>query len=249
MSPFTLLARVPYLHLTATLLVLHGSLAAQDDPSTTHAVPATTPSPQPRLQVCQLNATEHALGAIRFDLAKREIRFPATVNMNEGAIEFALVGTQGKTHESVLATDIRPVHLRTVMSLMNVEPSPSPSPAPETPGAEAQPVENQPEFASLVDIQVSWTTPADESTPETEPKRDAPAVSVSLRRCVIEMQFERISEFDEKVILQPLPEGPWEYTGSRFDDRGFEAERGWISLPYAPPQRPLQSSASEYGAR
>ncbi len=202
--------------MTAAVLVNAGSLPltrAQDGPPSGNNTP--------RLQVRQLEGTLHALGDLRFDLAKRTVRFPATVNMNEGAIEFALVGTQGKIHESVFATEIRPMHLRAVLSLLNFEPS-----APKKIEGDAKASANKP---SLVEIHVSWQDlPAGE--PNNKKKR------VPMRECIVIMEFERLSEFDEKVHLRPLPKGPWNYTGSRFDDYGFEAERelDFIAVQHRP---------------
>ena len=178
----------------------------------------------------QLGGPLHALGDIRFDLAKRTVQFPATVNMDEGAIEFALVGTQGKIHESIFATEIRPMHLRAVFSLLHFEPS--------TPPKEGEP-ENPSERRALVDINISWTVhPNGESNDPDQDKTKAEAETkrVPLRECILVMEFEQISEFDEKVHLNPLPKGPWNYTGSRFDDYGFEAERelDFIGVQFRP---------------
>ena len=173
---------------------------------------AETPPPHKssELEVKQLAGSLHALGDIQFDVTARTIHFPATVNMTEGAIEFALVGTQGKIHEAVFATDIRPLHLRTVLSLLNFEPSPAlVEGASDDDKAKAKP--------ALVEIDVTWPDPAQ---PNGKAKKRVP-----LRECIVVMEFERISEFDEKVHLKPLPKGPWTYTGSRVDDAGFEAER------------------------
>lgn len=165
--------------------------------------------PTPRLQVERLDGSLHALGEIQFDAANRTIQFPAAVNMSEGAIEFALVGTHGKTHESVFATDIRPVHLRTVLSLLNFEPTITKNEADNN-----APTPDQKAAPSLVEINVTW-----------EDKEKGTKKTVTLRECIVVMTFEVLSEFDEKVLLNPLPKGPWNYTGSRVDEAGFEAER------------------------
>lgn len=177
------------------------------------SAPASSPQ---KLRVEKLEGSLHALGEIRFDVAKRTIRFPASVNMNEGAIEFALVGTQGKTHESIFATDIRPIHLRAVMSLLNVEPTPAEKTGNPEPKKAPAP--------SFVDVEVSWASQTEEG--KAAAADATKAQTVSLRKCVAEMHFERPSPTsDEKVTLKPLPKGSWEYTGSRVDDLGFEAER------------------------
>jgi len=44
--------------------------------------------------------------------------FPAFVNMREGALEYLLVTTYGKTHESLLRTDVEPQQVHVAMLLL-----------------------------------------------------------------------------------------------------------------------------------
>jgi len=59
-----------------------------------------------------------ALGKVRVDKQKRTIEFPAVVNMKEGIVEYFLVSTRGKVHESVLRTDVEPYQLHVGMLLL-----------------------------------------------------------------------------------------------------------------------------------
>ena len=58
---------------------------------------------------------------IRLDLKKREISFPAFSNQVEGLVEYALVHENGKTHESLFRTKIKPRNLQTTLLLARVE--------------------------------------------------------------------------------------------------------------------------------
>src|SRR5579862_6141521 len=45
------------------------------------------------------------VGKVRLDQRRRAITFPAVLNRAEGSMEYFLVTTYGKTHESILKTD------------------------------------------------------------------------------------------------------------------------------------------------
>jgi hypothetical protein len=65
---------------------------------------------------------EYTLGDIHFSSKTHQISFPAEINMTEGVLEYALVHVNGKTHESLLSTKIRPFDLNVVMLLCRYEP-------------------------------------------------------------------------------------------------------------------------------
>jgi hypothetical protein len=58
------------------------------------------------------------LGEIRLDKQQRTMSFPAVVNQSEGLVEYLLVSGYGKTHESVLRTEVPPVHIHVAMLLL-----------------------------------------------------------------------------------------------------------------------------------
>lgn len=62
-------------------------------------------------------------GLITFDQATREISFPATIEVTEGVIEYVLVNSKGKVHESLFLTDILPSNLNIVLKLLNYKES------------------------------------------------------------------------------------------------------------------------------
>jgi hypothetical protein len=58
------------------------------------------------------------VGLVRLDRERREIRIPAFVNLREGALEYLLVTSGGKTHESLLRTDAEPQQIHVAMLLL-----------------------------------------------------------------------------------------------------------------------------------
>lgn len=58
------------------------------------------------------------LGLVRLDKERRSVTIPAFVNLREGVIEYFLVTSEGKTHESVLRTDAEPHHIHVAMVLL-----------------------------------------------------------------------------------------------------------------------------------
>lgn len=63
----------------------------------------------------------YRLGSVTLDKAARQVRFPAAVNQTTGPVEYLLVGSQGKVHESVLRTDVEPMQVHTAMLLLGIE--------------------------------------------------------------------------------------------------------------------------------
>ena len=61
------------------------------------------------------------LGLVRIDKKQRTLAFPAVVNLREGNIEYAVVTTTGKTHESLLRTEARPHHLQVALLLLGAK--------------------------------------------------------------------------------------------------------------------------------
>ena len=61
------------------------------------------------------------IGAVILDKAKRQLSFPARVNLRDVLIEYAVVGKIGKLHESLLATDVPPTHIHIAMLLLGTK--------------------------------------------------------------------------------------------------------------------------------
>ena len=61
------------------------------------------------------------IGEIQIHKKTRSITFPAVVNMDKGLLEYLLVQSQGKTHESLLRTEVDPYFLNIAFLLLGFE--------------------------------------------------------------------------------------------------------------------------------
>lgn len=90
--------------------------------------------------VRKLAPGRYQLGEIRIDKGERTISFPAEVNMEKGLLEYFLVGSRGKTHESLLRTAVAPYTLQLACLLLGMEVTSAPlsaQGAPERPVGDA----------------------------------------------------------------------------------------------------------------
>ena len=72
----------------------------------------------------KVSETGFKLGEILFDKKTREISFSAAVNQDAVVLEFALANSRnGKLHESLLATPVKPFDLQVVMKLLKYDAS------------------------------------------------------------------------------------------------------------------------------
>jgi hypothetical protein len=78
----------------------------------------------------------YRIGEIVVNKAEKTITFPAVVNMNKGLLEYLLVRSGGKTHESLFRTSIEPYNLQIACLLLDLFGTDKPlafQGAPETP--------------------------------------------------------------------------------------------------------------------
>ena len=142
------------------------------------------------------------VGGVRLEKAARRVTFPAKVNLTNGPIEYLLVTTLGKTHESVLATDLEPQHLQVAMLLLGAKGMPAaalthaPAGGPIAQGAQRNP----PLPGEPVLIEVSWT-------------QDGKAQ----RRRLEELVFNQRAK-------EPMTKGEFTFTGSRVWQGKFIAQ-------------------------
>ncbi len=149
------------------------------------------------------------LGKVRLDPAKRRATFPAVFNMTEGSLEYVLVGNQGKTHESLLRTEVEPTQLHTAMLLLGVK-------AGERHPGDAPPAAINADYLRTapalkgdpVTIYLKWTVNGKEVTCRAE---------------------ELIFNTQTKAVA---PVGDWTYNGSMFEQNKFLAEddKSFIAL-------------------
>jgi|UPI000368B659 hypothetical protein len=64
-----------------------------------------------------------AIGEVVADANDLTISFPARVNMLSGLIEYALVNSTGKIHESLFSTDVKPGHIHIAALLIGMKPN------------------------------------------------------------------------------------------------------------------------------
>lgn len=65
----------------------------------------------------------HRIGLVTLDRTARTARFPAAVNQRAGLIEYAVVTTTGKVHESIFRTEAAPRDIHLAMLLLGVKPA------------------------------------------------------------------------------------------------------------------------------
>jgi len=93
------------------------------------ALPPGAPFIEPQAKaapIIQLSPGVFRLGDIEINKKNKNISFPAAVNMDKGLLEYALVRTGGKTHESLLRTNIEPYNLQIAFLLLGFEPTDRP---------------------------------------------------------------------------------------------------------------------------
>lgn len=102
-------------------------------PAQPEATDRHTPGISP---VEQVSPGIYRVGDIMINKTDRSVSFPAEVNMDKGLLEYVLVRSGGKTHESLLRTRIEPYNLQVACLLLGLEPTKTPlafQGSPETP--------------------------------------------------------------------------------------------------------------------
>ena len=61
------------------------------------------------------------IGVVRLDKRERTVSFPGAVNQDRGLVEYFLVHSTGKTHESVLRTEAEPYHIHVAALLLGAQ--------------------------------------------------------------------------------------------------------------------------------
>lgn len=111
-----------YLLLIALVVFLAGGMSARSQERERRAPAADAAKeevPKPEVSVQKVGETLYRVDEIEFDAKTREIRFPATVNMNEGGpLEYILVNEKGKVHESIFTTPVSPLYLQVALKLL-----------------------------------------------------------------------------------------------------------------------------------
>jgi hypothetical protein len=152
--------------------------------------------------VKQISPTEFQLGKIVIDSDERTISFPAFVEQNEVLLEYLLVSTHGKVHESIFLTEIQALELNIAMKLLGYQASRELIPVLdenyEPTGAYYKASEDQKKYSQL-SISVSWK------------KGD-------------KLETYAPHEFITVESTQAnMPKSPWIYSGSELIEGKFQA--------------------------
>ena len=76
-----------------------------------------------RLPLRQAAPGRFELGMVVLDKNERTVSFPASVNQRVGVVEYAVVTTRGKTHESVFKTEAEPQRIHLALLLLGAQPA------------------------------------------------------------------------------------------------------------------------------
>ncbi len=115
----------------------------------------------------------YQLGKMRLDKGARSLSFPATVNMDDGQVEYLLVAPHGSAHESLLCTDVHASDIHFAMLLLGAKGAPrttSPTGRPPVPAhIDAESLKNAPTpRGDLIQITVKWRQADQENTAHIE---------------------------------------------------------------------------------
>ena len=180
------------------LCALGISLPAQQPLKLTEEKPAVPPV------IREVSPGVFQVGGVKLEKEARRVTFPAKLNMTNGPLEYLLVTSMGKTHESVLVTDIEPQHLQVAMLLLGAKGmqaaaltnAPAGGPIAQSPAAEGNP----PLPGEAVLIEVAWTQGGRQQ-----------------RRRVEELVFNKRDK-------KPMSKGEFTFTGSRVWQGKFIAQ-------------------------
>lgn len=154
--------------------------ARQDTHPETNSPPNNSPETKPvessltaltNTPVRMVGPGQFEIGQVRLDQRSRSITFLATLNKTQGLMEYFLVTTYGKTHESILKTQAAPYHFHMAMLLLGAHgPGNADFPGSPTNGVPGPIVHPSSETipGDKVVITLKWNTPAGETRRSAE---------------------------------------------------------------------------------
>jgi hypothetical protein len=74
------------------------------------------------LTVRPLGGARFEIGQVTLDKAERSVSFPASINLRDETVEYAVVHKSGKTHESIFRTEAQPHDVHLAMLLLGARP-------------------------------------------------------------------------------------------------------------------------------
>ena len=72
-------------------------------------------------EAAKISEGMYKIGLVTIDKNKKEVSFPARVGMREGLIEYLAVKDDGKGYESILLSEVKPIHLQVGLILLGLE--------------------------------------------------------------------------------------------------------------------------------
>jgi hypothetical protein len=208
--------------LTLLCLVLRGQQPTTNTPATNATPPArgdsasfdpferamlppdlSSPEVKSNMPIREISPGIYELGEVRIDKAQRTVSFPARLNLDQGPMEYFLVTSWGKTHESILKTDTEPFRIHLAMLLLDTNAGAaalaSNGPPASMGGFVSHPSKNRLP-GEAVSIELKWTVDGKETRKRAE---------------------EMILNTEQKSVMGA---GDWVYTGSRVIEGLFLAE-------------------------
>lgn len=170
--------------------------------------PKSLPAPDQKIEPVQpiiekLDDSRLKVGDVILDRKSREIRFPASVNMDEGLLEYLIVHENGKVHEALLVTKTSPTHVNLAFTLLRYPPSRELYALPNETGGQSDKYPEVPDdvkAAARIAIDVEWIDGG------------------KTRRMSINEWVQHA------VKTTAMPAGPWVYGGSEFFDGKYSPE-------------------------
>ncbi len=153
------------------------------------------------------------LGSVTLDKQQRTVSFPAVLNLDQGPMEYLLVTTKGKLHESILRTETEPHDIHVAMLLLDAKVSGT----------------NAFFAASTGDRRDPQTTAQGRAQPLANPAKEVlPGHTVTIDVSWRADGQERRLRAEELVFnaeaRSAMPKGRWVYHGSRVEDGLFFAQ-------------------------
>ena len=155
-------------------------------------------SPAADLPIKEIGRGVFELGTVRFDKKQKSLSFPAAVNMDKELIEYLVVSSSGKLHESLLRTESEPYHIHVAMLLLGAKSPPEKASSPLS-GA----ITNQPPWIDSSSLKNSSPL-----------KGDAVSIWLSWETGGKEHHCRAEDWIFNKQTNAPMPPGDWIYTGS-----------------------------------
>jgi hypothetical protein len=185
------------LRIALLMLTLAASAWAQQPPG------SAEPKPVPPPSIREVSPGVFQVGGVKLEREARRVSFPAKLNMTNGPIEYLLVTTAGKAHESLLTTDIEPQHLQVAMLLLGAK------------GMQAAPLTNAPSGGPITQVQGERNPPlpGEPVLMEVSWKQGGK----SQRKRIEALVFN-------KRAKEPMSPGPFTFTGSRLWQGRFVAQ-------------------------